>query len=133
MVIPGGALIWYPILAPSGTPLENHANRALPAAATPRESGGGDVFPWLNASVSAPAPQDGAGPDQAGHTVPAVYAVSRPQPFEGLITIVLGNSCAARAAAGAALTPAANAATTKSASLVTRLRIVDCSSMADIS
>ena len=97
MVIPGGALIWYPVLAPSGTPVADHANSALPAAATPLDTGAG-VFPWLNASVSAPAPHDGAGPDQAGQTVPAVYAVSRPQPVEGLITIVLVKGVAARAA-----------------------------------
>ena len=50
------------------------------------------VFPWLNASVNAPAPQDGAGPDHAGRPVPAVYAVRRPQPLDGVITIWLNGA-----------------------------------------
>ena len=63
-----------------------------------RESvAGGGVFPWLNASVNAPAPQDGAGLDQAGRPVPAVYAVSRPQPLDGVITIVAATGAAASA------------------------------------
>ena len=46
---------------------------------------GGGVFPWLNASVNAHVPQDGAAPDQAGRPGPAVYAVRRLQPLEGVI------------------------------------------------
>ena len=50
------------------------------------------MFPWLNANVNAPVPQDGVGPDQAGSPVPAVYAVSRPQPLDGVIAIWLSGA-----------------------------------------
>ena len=82
--------------------------------ATPLEcdgAAGGGVFPWLNPRVNAPEPQDGAGPDQAGRPVPAVYAVSKPQPLDGVITIGSPKGAAAYAAEGAHMAAASTAST----------------------
>ncbi|RDJ93100.1 hypothetical protein B4Q13_24255, partial [Lacticaseibacillus rhamnosus] len=84
---------------------------ALPAARPPCESvPGGGVFPWLNANVNAPVPQDGAGADQVGRPVPDVYAVSRPQPLDGVIMISLNGAATPAVANHSA---AAHAARTK--------------------
>jgi hypothetical protein len=92
-------------------------DRALPAVPTPCEGVTGEgVFPWLNANVNVPVSHDGAGPDQAGRPVPAVYAVSRPQPLDGVTVIWLS---------GAATPAVANhSAAAHAASIETMARVV---------